>query len=109
MSQRDLEMDFQVGSEDGNDVTFTGQRIRWTKNPQTGPCIEVSQEKATEELEEIPVERNSKQDLHCTPAMQQGTESFWDRYIGCRVGHNFSVATSFPDVLQRQLPQQPVM
>ena len=26
--------DFQVGSEDWTDVTFTGQRIRWIKDPQ---------------------------------------------------------------------------
>ena len=50
---------FQVGSEDWNDVTFTGQRFRWTKDPQSGLYIEVSQEKALEELEEIPVERNT--------------------------------------------------
>ena len=60
---------FQAGSEDWNDVTFTGQRIRWTKDPQSGPCIEVSQEKAIEELEEISVERNTKENLHCTPSM----------------------------------------
>ena len=28
-----LRKDFQVGSEDWSDVTFTGQRIRWMKNP----------------------------------------------------------------------------
>ena len=28
--------DFQVGSEDWNDVTFTGQRIRWVKDSQSG-------------------------------------------------------------------------
>ena len=28
-----LRKDFQVGSEDSNDVTFTGQRIRWTADP----------------------------------------------------------------------------
>ena len=44
------DLDFQVGSEDRNDVTFTGQRIRWTRDPQTGQYIEVSQEKAIEEL-----------------------------------------------------------
>ena len=38
-----LRKDFQVGSEDWNDVTFTGQRSRWTKDPQTGSYIEVSQ------------------------------------------------------------------
>ena len=49
-----LGKDFQVGSEDWNDVTFTGQRNRWTKDPQSGPYIEVSQEKAIEELKVIP-------------------------------------------------------
>ena len=41
----------------------------WKKDPQLGPSIEVSQERAIEELEEIPAERNTKEDLHCTPAM----------------------------------------
>ena len=44
-----LRKDFQVGSDNWNDVTFTGQRIRWTKDLQAGPYIEVSQEKAIEE------------------------------------------------------------
>ena len=61
---------FQVGSEDWNDVTFTGQRIRWTQDSQSGPYIGVSQGKAIDELEESPVERNTKEDLHCTPSMQ---------------------------------------
>ena len=62
-----LGKDFQVGSEDWNDVTFTGQRIRWTQeDSQNGPYIEVSQSKANDELEEVPVERNTKEDLHCT-------------------------------------------
>ena len=64
-----LSKDFQFGSEDWNDVTFTGQKIRWTKDPQSGSCIEDRQERAIEELEEIRVERNTKEDLHCTPAM----------------------------------------
>ena len=61
--------DFQVDSEDWNDVTFTAQRIRWMKDSQSGRCIEVSQQKAIDELEEIPVERNTKENFHCTPAM----------------------------------------
>ena len=60
----------QTWIEAWNDVAFTGQRIRWTQDPQTGPYIEVSQEKTIEELEEIPVERNTKEDLQRTPAMQ---------------------------------------
>ena len=31
--------DFQVGSEDWNDVAFTGQRIRWTQDSENGPYI----------------------------------------------------------------------
>ena len=72
-----LGKDLPVGSEDWNDVTLTGQRLCWTKDPQSASCIEVSQEKAIEELEEISVERNAKEDLHRTPAMH--TEAFWDR------------------------------
>ena len=60
---------FHFGSEDWNDVAFTGQRIRWTEDPQTGLYFEVRQEKAIEELEEIPVERNTKEYLQCSPAM----------------------------------------
>ena len=52
-----LRKDFQVGSkEDWNDVTFTGQRIRWVNDSQSGSCIEASQQKANDELEEISVE-----------------------------------------------------
>ena len=48
-----LGKDFQVGSEDWNDVTFTKQRTRWIKNPQSGSCIEATRLKAIDELEEI--------------------------------------------------------
>ena len=61
-----LRNDFQVGSADWSDVAFIGQRFRWTQDSQNGPNIEVSQNKATDELEEIPVERNTKEDLQCT-------------------------------------------
>ena len=59
---------------------------------------------------EIPVEKNSKEDLQCTPTMRtQGTEAFWNRKMGYKAGDIFSGAASFPDVLQRQLLQQLVM
>ena len=60
----------QVGSEDRNDVAFVRQRICWTQDSQNGPYTEVSQDKVIDELEEIPVERNTKEDLHCTPSMR---------------------------------------
>ena len=50
-------------------MTFTGQRIRWIQDSQSGSFIEVRQQKTIEELEEIPVERNTNEDLHSTPAM----------------------------------------
>ena len=64
-----LGKDFQVGSQDWNDVTFKRQRIRWMKYPLSGSCMEVSRLKAIDELEEIPVKRNTNEDLHFTPAM----------------------------------------
>ena len=64
-----LRKDFQVGSEDWNVVLFTGQRIRWTKDSQSGPSIEVSQEKAIGELEKIPIGKSTKENPQCTPAM----------------------------------------
>ena len=64
-----LEEDFQIGSKDWNDVPFTRQRIRWMRDPQLRKSIEVSQERAIEELEEIPVEKNMREDLHCIPKM----------------------------------------
>ena len=36
------------------------------KDSQSGLSIEVGQERAIEELDEIPVEENIKEDLHCT-------------------------------------------
>ena len=64
-----LRKDVQVGSENWNDMTFTGQRIRRKKESQTASHIAVSQQKVIDELKEILVERNTKEDLHCTLAM----------------------------------------
>ena len=57
-----LRPDFHVGAEDWNDVAFKEQRIRGTQDSQNGLYIEVSQDKAIDEVEEIPVERNTKED-----------------------------------------------
>ena len=70
---------FQVGSEEWNDVLFTGQGIRWMRDLHSRPCIEVSQELAIEELDEIPVDRNQKKISTALQQCIQGTESFWDR------------------------------
>ena len=72
-----LREDVQVDSEDWNDGLFTGQRIRWKKDPQSGPSIEVSQE-MTIEVEEIPIEKALKKSTVLLQSIQ-GTEAFWDR------------------------------
>ena len=62
-----LRKDFQVGSEDTENVIFTGQRIRWMKD-----VLVVDQDKAVEELTTIPVESHLKDSEQCTP--QQHTQ-----------------------------------
>ena len=101
MEQRVLNrhrQDFHVGSEEWNDVTFTGQRILWTQDSQNGPFIEVSQDKAIDELEEIPVERNTKEDLHCTRAMHTMYRSLLRQINWLQSSSN--AVTKFPDVLR---------
>ena len=100
-----LTKDFQVGSEDWNDVAFTEQRIRWTQDSQNGPYSEVSQDKAIDELEEIPVERNAQ-----TPSMHTNVQKFaGTEKLACRVGHSSNAAAQFPDVLRWLLLQQLAM
>ena len=48
-----LRKDFQVGSEDKNDIVFTGQRVKKSEKR-----IEVDQQLAIEELEEVPFDKS---------------------------------------------------
>ena len=117
--------DFQVGSEDWNDVTFTRQRIRWIKDSQSGSFIEVRQLKAIEELEEIPVERNTKEDFHLTPAMHTKYRNLlgqidwlqsWTQFQCCSKFFRCASKAASPTIgdvkalnkLARQLKSQPV-
>ena len=74
-----LRPDFQVGSEDWNDVTCTGQRIRWIQAPRTGSFIEVGQENAMEESEGSQWNEIHKKTSNAHVQCCQGTEAFWDR------------------------------
>ena len=49
------------------------------KDPQLGPNIEVSQERAIEELEEIPAEEKIREDLHCNPTVHTRYRSLLGR------------------------------
>ena len=59
-----LRKDYQVGSEDKDDIVFTGQRLRWLNN-----AIVMDQDKAVEELSEIQLEKKLNDEADCTPAM----------------------------------------
>ena len=104
-----LRKDFQVGSEDWNDVTFTRQRIRWINDSQPGSYIEVIQQKAIDELKEIPVERNTKEDLNCTPAMHTMYRSLLGQMNRLQSWTQFQCCCNSPDVLQGKHHQQLVM
>ena len=104
-----LRKDVQVGSKDWNDVAFTGQRIRWTQDSQNSPCIEVSQNKAIDELEEVPVERNTKEDLHYTPSMHTMYRGLLGQMNWLQSGTQFQCCHNFPGALRWQLLQQLAM
>ena len=104
-----LSNDFQVGPKDWNDVTFKGQRIRWTQDHHNGPYVEVSQNKAIDELKEIPMERNTKEDLHCTSSMHTMYRSLLGQINWLQSGTQFQCCCDFPDVLRWQLLQQLAM
>ena len=56
-----LRQDFKVGSEDKNDIVFTGQRVR-----KKGSSLEVDQFLAVEELQEIEFNKSLSDHIACT-------------------------------------------
>jgi hypothetical protein len=58
-----IRKDYQIGSEDKDDIVFTGQRVRWHRTVLT-----VDQDKAIEELAEIQVPKGLKDETLCTAA-----------------------------------------
>ena len=48
-----LRTDFQVGSEDENDITFVWQRIRWMQDNTGNSYIRVDQELCVDEIDEM--------------------------------------------------------
>ena len=55
-----LRKDFQVGSEDKNDCLFVGQRIQWKHDDKHVWCINVHQNVAIDELQEITFDKSLK-------------------------------------------------
>ena len=62
-----LGKDFQVVSEDKNDCLFVGQRIQWKRDDKHGWYINVHQNVAIDELQEITFDKHLKDDTPLTP------------------------------------------
>ena len=65
------------------------------KDSQSGPSIEVSQGRAIGQLEEIPVEKNIKEDLHCTPTMHTRYRSLLGQKIWSQSRTQFQCCYKF--------------
>ena len=70
-----IRKDFNVGSEDKNDIMFVGQRIRWKECPKNGPYLSVDQKLAVDAVEEIKFDKHLKDDIPCTPQLHTAYRS----------------------------------
>ena len=70
-----LRRDFQIGSEDKNDIMFVGQRIRWTKDSKGYPYIRVDQDLCIDELNEITYEKGLSDSSPCPPSLHTSYRS----------------------------------
>ena len=92
---------FQVGSEDKNDCVFVGQRTQWKTDEKQGPYINVHQNVAIDELQEITFEKHLKDEVPRNPSMHTAYRSVL--CIGYSREPNFILGTSFLDAhLRRQ-------
>ena len=57
--------DFNVGSEDKNDIMFVGQRIKWKTHDKQGPYISCDQKLAVDAVEEIKFDKHLTKGQHC--------------------------------------------
>ena len=66
-----IRKDFEVGSEDWNEITYVGQRIRWkqetSKTGETCPYIAVDQDKDIDGLEEVVFNKKEPDHKKCDP------------------------------------------
>ena len=70
-----IRKDFNVGSEDKNDIMFVGQRIKWKQHEKNGYYISCDQKRAVDQLEEIKVEKHMKDNNPCSPSMHTAYRS----------------------------------
>ena len=63
-----IHKDYQIGSEDTNDVFFVGQGVRW-KTENSKAFIQVDQERGIEELGEIDFGKKLPDTDYCQPSL----------------------------------------
>ena len=124
-----LRKDFQVGSEDKNDIMFVGQRIRWVNQSASagsGSYISVDQKVAIEDLEEVKFDKSLKDNVDCSPVMHTAYRSVlgqinWlqsrTQFQACYKFSRAASAAAKPNIghvrelnkLVRQIKNQPVI
>ena len=70
-----IRKDFNVGSEDKNDIMFVGQRIKWKTHDKQGPYISCDQKLAVDAVEEIKFDKHLKDNIACNPQMHTAYRS----------------------------------
>jgi hypothetical protein len=90
-----IRKDFTIGAESRGEVLFTGQRIRWQ-----GTALTVDQDKAIDELEEVPIARGLPDSQPCTPQQHtafrniSGSLNWFQSRTQFQIGYKFSRAAS---------------
>ena len=72
-----IHKDFQIGSEDTNDVLFVGQRVCWNTAGSIS-CIQVVQEQCIEELGEIELRKVWPTQISAQQHCIRNTGASWD-------------------------------
>ncbi len=91
-----LRKDFQVGSEDTNDIEFCGQRIKWKLDKQGNKShITVDQKKCIDELHELSFDKSLADGTACTPQLHTGYRSVLGMLNWLQSRTQFQIAYSF--------------
>ena len=91
-----LRKDFQVGSEDLNDIEFCGQRIKWKFDAHGNKThITVDQKKCIDELHELSFDKSLADGTACTPTLHTGYRSVLGMLNWLQSRTQFHIAYSF--------------
>ena len=92
--------DFNVGSEDKNDIMFVGQRIKWKTHDKHGPYISADQKLAVDAVEEIKLEKSLKDNIACAPQLHTAYRSVLGQlnWLQSKAEHKHNSVRSFRDV-----------